>query len=237
MKKDYANFEKYKALGHELYPKTEYFTFDKLDFAYDLAGGFNERLKLLEEVLVQEPNSFKGNLLLAEIIYDTLHSTREGAVLPANAAEIETRMVALFNKAASINPSDITPWLFLGEHFYLKAQAVNDARSKHATEVKARTKPGAMASKEDVAKRDALDKQYLEAMETAREPLEKAGDMFAAKPMSSLDIREKQQYKKIANDVAEIYAYKKVMAKGKPADQAKYTELEKKWNDRYDGIK
>ena len=234
-KKDYANFEKYKALGKELYPKTEYFGFDKLDFAYDLATGFDDRVKLLEEVLATDHNNYKGTLLLAEIMYDTLHSTREGAVQPSNAAELETRMVALFNKAATLKADDITPHLFLGEHFYLKAQAINEQRSAHAKAMQARTKPGQMASKDDIAKRDALDKQYLEALEVAREPLEKAGNMFATK--TSMDMREKQQYKKIANDVAEIYSYKRIMAKGKPADQAKFTAEEKKWNDRYDGIK
>ena len=234
LKKDFSNFEKYKKVGAELYPKTEYFTFDKLDFAYDLATSFDERVKMLEEVLTAEPNNAKGNLLLAEIIYDTLHSSKEGATLPANAAELEARMITLFNKAASLNPADIMPYLFLGEHLYLKAQEVNDARSAHAKAMQARTKPGAKASADDIAKRDQLDKQYLDAMTAAKDPLEKAGEIFAAK---TLDTREKQQYKKIANDLSEIYGYMKVMAKNKPVDQAKYAAEEKKWNDRYDGIK
>ena len=235
LKKDFTNFEKYKAIGASLYPKTEYFTFDKLDFAYDLATSFDERVKMLEEVLTAEPNNAKGNLLLAEIIYDTLNSSRDGAVLPANAAELEARMIALFNKAASLNPGDIMPYLFLGEHLYIKAQQINEARAAHAKAMQARTKPGVKASPEDIAKRDQLDKQYLDAMIAARDPLEKAGEIFAAKKLA--DTREKQQYKKIANDLSEIFGYMKVMAKGKPADQAKYAEQEKKWNDRYDGIK
>ncbi len=235
IKKDYPNFEKYKAIGAGLYPKTEYFTFDKLDFAYDLATSFDERVKMLEDVLASEPNNSKGNLLLAEIIYDTLHSTRDGSVPPANAAELETRMISLFNKAASLNPADIMPYLFLGEHLYIKAQEINDARSAHAKAMQSHTKPGAKASAEDIAKRDQLDKQYLDAMMAAKDPLEKAGEIFAAKKLA--DTREKQQYKKIANDLSEIFGYMKVMAKGKPADQAKYAEQEKKWNDRYDSIK
>ena len=234
LKKDFTNFEKYKAIGASLYPKTEYFTFDKLDFAYDLATSFDERVKMLEEVLTAEPNNAKGNLLLAEILYDTLHSSKDGAALPGNAAELEKRMIELFNKAASLNPTDIMPYLFLGEHLYLKAQEINDARSAHAKATQARTKPGAKASADDIAKRDQLDKQYLDAMIAAKEPLEKAGEIFASK---TLDTREKQQYKKIANDLSEIFGYMKVMAKNKPADQAKYAEQEKKWNERYDGIK
>ena len=50
-------------------------------------------------------------------------------------------------------------------------------------------------------------------------------------------MRDKQQYKKAASYLADIYANKKVNAKGKPADQAKYAAEEKKWNDVYDSIK
>ncbi len=101
--------------------------------------------------------------------------------------------------------------------------------------MKARTKPGAMASKEDIAKRDALDKEYGETLEGAREPYEAAAAIFATK--ADMHTRDKQQYKKAASYLADIYAFKKAMAKGKPADQAKWAAEEKKWNERYDSIK
>jgi len=37
--------------------------------------------------------------------------------------------------------------------------------------------------------------------------------------------------------LADVFAFKKVQAKGKPADQAKYAAEEKKWNDLWDSIK
>jgi hypothetical protein len=86
-----------------------------------------------------------------------------------------------------------------------------------------------------VAKRDALDKEYAETLDGAREPYEKAAAILAAK--DHLEMRDKQQYKKAASYLADIYANKKVNAKGKPADQAKYAAEEKKWNDVYDSIK
>lgn len=59
--------------------------------------------------------------------------------------------------------------------------------------------------------------------------------IFAARP--DIDSRTKQQYKKAASYLADIFAFKKVQSKGKPADLAKYTAEEKKWADRYDSIK
>lgn len=233
--KDIASFEKYKAIGQELFPKSEYFSYDKVDFAVGLALTFEDKMKAIGEVLANDPDNYKANQILGEIIYDTLNSTKEGAVQPANAAELEPKMVAAFMKAAAAKAGNEVPYLFVGDHFINKAVKINEARTAHAADIKARTKPGTMASKEDVAKRDLLDKQYGEALESAREPYEKAAEIFAAR--QTMPLRDKQQYKKACNYLADIYAFKKVQSKSKPADLAKYTAEEKKWNDRYDSIK
>ena len=97
-----------------------------------------------------------------------------------------------------------------------------------------------MLTKEDIAKRDMLDKQYGEALEGAKDPYEKAAAIFASKPKSedkNQALRDRQQYRKVASYLADVSTYKKVQAKGKPADQAKYAAEEKKWNDLYDSIK
>lgn len=234
-KKNMEAFEKYKAMGAELFPKSEYFTFDKVDFAIGLVDGFDDKIKEVETILAKDPDNFKANQVLGEIIYDTLNSTREGAVQPQNAAELEAKMIAAFKKSASLKTDSEIPYLYMGDHFISKAVKVNDARTAHAADMKARTKPGTMASKDDIAKRDQLDKQYGDALELAREPYEKAAEIFAAR--GQLELRDKQQYKKCCNYLADIFAFKKVQSKGKPADLAKYTAEEKKWNDRYDSIK
>lgn len=234
-KKDMAAFEKYKAMGAKFFPKSEYFTYDKVDFAVGLGEGFNEKLKAVEEVLATDPNNYKANEILGELIYDTLNPAKEGSPLPANAAELEPKMVNAFTKAAAAKPGNEVPFLYMGDHFINKAVKVNEARTVFAAELKARTKPGTMASKEDVAKRDLLDKQYGDALESAREPYEKAAEIFAAK--GDMHLKDKQQYKKACNYLADIYSFKKIQAKGKPADQAKYAAEEKKWNERYDSIK
>jgi hypothetical protein len=239
-KRDIAAFEKYKALGKQMFPNSEYFDYDKIDFAVGLETTFQAKVKSLEEMLATDPNNFKANQILGELLYDTLNSRTDGAVLPANASELETKMVNAFHKAAAAKPDSEIPFLYIGDHFINKAVSVNDEREAHAKEMKARTKPGAMASKEDVAKRDMLDKKYSETLDGAREPYEKAAAMFAAKPASTEKNqaqRDKQQYKKVVSYLSDIYANKRINAKGKPADIAKYTAEEKKWNDLYETIK
>jgi hypothetical protein len=115
------SFEKYKAMGAELYPKSEYFTFDKVDFAVGLVDGFDDKVKEVETVLAKDPENFKANQVLGEIIYDTLNSTREGAVLPSNAAELEIKMINAFKKSAAAKPNSEIPYLYMGDHFINKA--------------------------------------------------------------------------------------------------------------------
>ncbi|MBI3140076.1 MAG: hypothetical protein HYZ15_15985 [Sphingobacteriales bacterium] len=235
-KKDMTAFEKYKAMGKDLYPKSDYFNYDKIDFAVGLMDNFNDKLAALEQVMATDPDNQKANQVLGEIIYDTLNPKGDNPpAAPANAAELEKKMITAFNKSANGKPGYEIPYLYIGDHFINKATRVNERREAHTKDMKARTKPGTMSSKEDVAKRDALDKEYGETLEGAREPYEKAAAILAAK--DHLETRDKQQYKKAASYLADIFAFKKIMAKGKPADQAKYAAEEKKWNDVYESIK
>jgi len=206
-KKDMVNFEKYKALGKELYPNSDFFTYDKTDFAVGLESNFAAKMKALEEVLAKDPGNYKANLSLGQLIYDTLNSKVEGAVLPANAPELEKRMVEAFNKAAEAQPDTELPYLVIGDYFV-------------------------MLQAEKVKK---TDKKYGEYLESGREPYEKAAAIFAKK--SNLSATDKQQYKKAAGFLEDIYNYKKEQAKGKPAEIAKYSAEAKKWGDLYASIK
>ena len=206
-KKDMAAFEKYKALGKELYPKSEFFTYDKTDFAVGLESDFNAKLKSVEEVLSKDPTNYKANLSLGQLIYDTLNSKVEGAVPPANADELEKRMVAAFNAAGEAKGDEQLPYLVVGDYFVmLKAEKVKKS-----------------------------DKKYGEYLEAGRVPYEKAAAIFAKK--TNLSGSDKQQYKKAAGFLEDIYNYKKEQAKGKPAEIAKYTAEAKKWGDLYLSIK
>lgn len=206
-KNDMANFEKYKDIGKELYPNSEFFTYDRTDFAVGLDNNFDKKMKSLEEVLAKDPNNYKANLSLGQLIYDTLNPKVEGSPLPANAAELEKRMVEAFNKAGESKPDEALPYLVVGDYFVmLQAEKVKKS-----------------------------DKKYGEYLEAGREPYEKAAAVFAKK--TNLNASDKQQYKKAAGFLEDIYNYKKEQAKGKPADIAKYTAEAKKWGDLYLSIK
>lgn len=235
-KKNIPAFEKYKAAGAELYPKSEFFTFDKVDFAVGLATNFNDKLKAVEEILASDPASFKGNQVLGEIIYDTLNPRNDAAPLPSNADELEKKMITAFTRAAAAKPDYENPFIYMGDHFINKAVKVDAERTAHAADMKTRTKPGQPNSKEDIAKRDALDNKYGAALEMARDPYEKAVQIFQAR--ASLSPRDKQQYKKAVSYLGDIASFKKIQAKNKKSpDAAKYEAEEKKWIDLWESIK
>jgi len=239
-KKNMEGFEKYKKLGKEVFPKSDYFDFDKVDFAVGLVNTFTEKLAAIDEVLASDPTNFKANQVLGEIIFDTLNPRDEGMVLPENYNELEKKMIDAFSRSSKARPDYEIPLLYVGDHYINKASRVEEKRNKHAQDMKARTKPGTMASKEDVAKRDALDKEYGETMEGAKDPYLAAAAIFADRATKGeLETRDKQQYKKVTSYLSEIYGLKKVMAnKAKNlADKAKWEAEEKKWNERYESIK
>ena len=208
-KKDMAGFEKYKALGKELYPQSEFFTYDKTDFAVGLETSFDSKMKSLEEVLAKDPTNYKANLSMGQLIYDTLNSKVEGAVPPANADELEKKMVAAFIAAGEAKGDEALPYLVIGDYFVmLKAEKLKKS-----------------------------DKKYGEYLEAGRVPYEKAAAVFSKKGTASLNGSDRQQYKKAAGFLEDIYNFKKEQAKGKPADIAKYTAEAKKWGDLYLSIK
>lgn len=234
-KKDFASFEKYKALGKELYPQSEFFTFDNVDFALGLVETLAGKLKALDEVLAKEPDNYKALEWVGETIYRAFNPLKGDEPEPFDTSALEQKMIAAFTKASTLRPDSLDAYLFLGGHYFTKAEKINEQRTAHTADMKKRTKPGIPFSKEDVAKRDLLDKQYGEALETIRIPYEKAAALFALK--TNLSIKDKSQYRNLAGELADIYMYKKNLAKGKPDEYSKYEALEKKWNEKYESIK
>lgn len=211
-KNDMVLFEKYKKIGASAYPASEYFKYDKIDFAVGLEENFNAKMKALEKILLTDAGSYKANEVMGELIYDVLNPTDTTKKLPANAAELEKKMIDAFKKAALAKPDAESPFLFMGDHFIDKAVRINDARNKLLS---------------DVAKAAALEKDYAVALYAAKEPYEKAAAIFAAR--STLANKDKLQYKKAANYLADIASYKKMKAKGNAAEQKKWVDEEAKW--------
>ncbi len=229
-KSDNANFEKYKAIGKELYPQSEFFTYSMLDFAVGGSSNFNERLASLEKHVNSNPEDYKANITLAEIIYDTLDSRKANAVPPGNAEELETKMLAALNKASSLKPEEMQPYLLLGDHYLLKSEKFRDAMVTAETNV---TKKGAKATADDKAQLAEAKKTYGANYDLAKTNYEKAAEIFAKMP--NLDAGQKRSYRAIAGNLAEYYSYKIEDSKG--ADRDKFIALEKKWDDIFSKLR
>ncbi|MEE6187904.1 hypothetical protein PIECOFPK_01974 [Mycovorax composti] len=229
-KNDSENFEKYKALGKELYPDSEFFTYSMLDFALGSSSDFNERLASLEKHIASNPDDYRANLALAEIIYDTIDSRKEGAVRPDNYDELETKMINALKKAASLKPEEVQPYLLMGDHYLLKSEKFREAMIAAETEV---TKKGSKATAQDKQKYADAKKAYNEVYDLAKDSYEKAAELYGKMPQ--LDANQKRSYRVIAGNLAEYYSYKIEDAKG--ADRDKFAAQEKKWDDLFSKLK
>ncbi len=218
-KGDMTNFEKYKAIGGEMYPKSEFFTYDQVDFAVGLETDWNKKFEKLNEQLKNDPTNYKANLAVVELAFDALQQT----------------MVTALDNMIKAKPDDELAYLIKGDHFVNESIIFDKKREEHAADMKKRTKPGSSASKEDIAKRDQLDTEYARIFEKSLEPYEKACEIYAKK--GTLNANDKQQYKKAAGYLGDIYTMKSVRSKGKPADISKFDALAKKWNDLYGSIR
>ena len=233
--KDYTAFEKYKALSEEVFPASGYFKFDKVDFAVGLVSDFSSKQKALEELLLNDPNDYKANEVLGELIYDTLNPKDDQAALPANADVLEKKMVAAFKKVAAAKPGFENPFIYVGDHFINKAVPVNRELQAQEKAIDDKTKAGGVVSKADIAKKTALYSKYGGFLQQAGEPYEKAAQIFSQK--SSLTSVDKKQYKKVVSYLIDIASFRKSQNKNNPAGADKYAAEEKKWNDLWESIK
>jgi hypothetical protein len=244
VKNDQENFEKYRLLGKELYPQSEYFTYNLLDFALGTSTDLNQKISNLEKILASNPNDYATQLALAEAIYDTLNSLKEGAVLPANADELETKMLNALNKCNEINPDEIQPTLLFVGHYLGKQEKLNeDMRAAEREVIKTESeviKKGAKATADikkkfaDTKKNFADTKATHDAVyEQAKENMLKVVDKYSKKP--NLTPQEKRSYYNIVGYLAEYYSYKREGAKG--AELTKIVAEETKYNKLYDELK
>jgi len=230
MKQDQANFEKFKALGKELYPANDFFNYNLLDFAVGGTSDFNQKLVNLEKMIASNPNDYKTHLALAEAIFDTLNSRKEGAVLPANYDELEAKMLAALNKASGISANELQPVLLLGDHFINKSEKLGDQMRPIETDL---IKKGSKATAADKQKLTDIKAKYDGAYDLAKDNFEKAANMFAAK--GTLDAVQKRQYRIIVGNLAQYYSYKREGAKG--AELNKIVAQETKYNNLYDQLR
>lgn len=230
MKQDQANFDKYRALGKELYPNNEFFNYNLLDFAVGGTSDFNQKITNLEKMISSNPNDYKAQLALAEAIFDTLNSRKEGAVLPANFDELESKMLGALNKAKELSPNELQPLLLLGDHYITKAERIGDEMRPIETEL---IKKGAKATAADKQKLADIKAKYDATYDMAKDNFQIIATKFAA--MGNLDAVQKRQYRIIVGNLAQYYSYKRESAKG--AELNKIIAEETKYNNLYDQLR
>lgn len=237
-KDDAANFNKYKALGKELYPKSEYFTFEEIDFIMSLEDEA-EKTKRIEAKIAKEPSNLELLQNYGFILFDKLNAEDISGI--TNYAEMEQKMITYLSQAGDKKPDDGKPYYYLGNHFINKAVKVNANISKVSDEIRkanSAAKPDKSGKlppppKELTDKRDALKKQYSDEVDKGLPYLLKSADAYGKH--TDLKGMELQNYKRLVDQLILIYGDKKAATKV-PADKAKFEAEEKKWNAVYTKI-
>jgi len=232
--KKYDDFDKYRALGKKMYPESDYFSYDKTDFAVGLAQGFYEQIKALELVIAKDPTNYKANLSLGQIIFDTIHHRNENVVKLQDEKAMAQKMVEAFDRAKDANPDDEIAYIYVGNHYINKSIDVNDARTKFNREMKTKYKPGAAFSAADKAQKEKYDADYAMYLNQAKPYYLKAAEIFGKKP--KLENVQTRQYKNVSGYLADIANLNKELSKSK-ADIAKYEAEATKWDNVYSSLK
>lgn len=237
-KDDAAGFEKYRSLGKELYPKSEYFTYTELDFIMSMEDEA-EREKRIEAKIAKEPGNIELMQNYGFILFDKLNADESKPV--ANYAELEQKMINYLSQAGDKKTDDGKPYYYLGNHFVNKGVKINQDISKVTDEIKkanATAKPDKTGKlppppKELTDKREALKKAYNDEIDKGLPFLLKSAEAYG----KHADIKgmELQNYKRLVDQLILIYGDKKIASKV-PADKAKFEAEEKKWNAIYTKI-
>ncbi|MFL5808101.1 MAG: hypothetical protein ACJ749_01190, partial [Flavisolibacter sp.] len=99
-KKDEANFKKYVALGHEVFPKDPYFLTIKIDWARE-NNNYPELFSTYEELIAMQPDSLNNSLSYASEMFDYLfikNADTKPADYEATASKIETQINKTLSK-------------------------------------------------------------------------------------------------------------------------------------------
>lgn len=233
-----ADFEKYRALGKEIYPNTEYFTYTEDDFIMGMEDEVEKR-KRIEAKIAANPNDPELAENYGLILFETLNDPEKKV---DNYDELEQKMITNLSKAGDLKPNDGKPYFYLGNHYVNKGVAINQEIDKVTDEIKkanASAKPDPKTGKlppppkELTAKRDELRAKYDAEIDKGIPYLKKSAEAYGRNP--DLKGIDKQNYKRVADQLIIIYE-NKARATKVPADKAKFDAEAKKWSDIYSKI-
>lgn len=238
-KDDIAGFEAMRKRGQELYPTVQYFTYSDLDFILEMADE-TKKFKKIDDKIAREPNNIDVMQTYGFLLFNKLNVDSAAEKISNYDAE-EVKMIDLLAKVGDANPNEGTPLFYAGSHFWNKALKVKDqigfindtirifnTNAKPDKTGKTPPPPKALTDRRDNFRKiqeGYLDKS-LPYLLKAVPGLEKS---------SVKGKTEIQTYKRLIDQLIEIYSNKRQFAK-LPADKAKFETEEKKWDAVYTKI-
>jgi hypothetical protein len=231
-----ASFEAIRKQGQQLYPKQEYFTYTDVDFIMEIQD-MNKKFKKVEEKIARDPQNIDLIQTYGFLLFNRLNEDSAETKL-SNYADQESKMIEMLSKAGVGKPDDGTSYYYAGSHYFNKALKIGDSIRNINDDVrrfnstvkpdktgKTPPPPKALTDKRDNFRKDQ-DAQFDKALPfllKAQPAIEKA----ATKSKGDM-----QSYKKLIDQLIEIYSNKRQFAK-LPADKTKFEAEEKKWDAVY----
>ena len=235
-KDDMAGFEKMRKAGLDLYPKIQYFTFSDLDFILEMEDE-GKKFKKIEEKITREPNNIDVIQTYGFLLFNKLNSDSATEKVPNYESE-EIKMIDLLAKAGEGKPDEGTAFFYAGSHYWNKALRVKDqiglindtVRTFNASVKPDKTGKTPPPPKALTDRRDNYRKLQEMNVDKALPFLLKS--VPGIEKSSAKGKTEMQTYKRLVDQLIEIYSSKRQLAK-LPADKAKFEAEEKKWDALY----
>jgi hypothetical protein len=235
-KDDVAGFEKMRKAGLELYPKIQYFTYSDLDFILEMEDE-GKKFKKIEEKISREPNNIDVIQTYGFLLFNKLNADSATEKVPNYEAE-EVKMTEMLAKAGEGKPDEGTSFFYAGSHYWNKALRVKDqiglvndtVRIFNASVKPDKTGKTPPPPKALTDRRDNLRKLQEMNVDKALPFLLKS--VPGIEKSSAKGKTEMQTYKRLVDQLIEIYSNKRQLAK-LPADKAKFEAEEKKWDALY----
>lgn len=235
-KDDMECFEQMKATGKALYPNIQYFTYSDLDFILEIEDE-NKKFKKLDEKISKDPGNIELTQTYGFLLFNKLNAPGVSEN-DQNYAADEAKMVDFLTKVGEAKPDDGNSFFYAGSHYWNRALRTKDQiglindtiriANSNAKPDKAGKLPPPPKALTD--RRDNLRKLQEADLDKSLPYLLKSKN--ALEVSSSKGKVEMQTFKRLIDQLIEIYSTKRQLAK-LPADKSKYEAEEKKWDALY----
>jgi hypothetical protein len=235
-KDDMECFEKMKAYGKELYPNIQYFTYTDLDFILEIENE-EKKFKKLDAKLSKDAGNIELIQTYGFLLFNKLNAEGASEKVVNYTAE-EAKMVELLTKVGDAKPDDGNAYFYAGSHFWNKALRTKDQIGLINDTIRI---ANSNAKPDKTGKLPPPPKALTDRRDNFRKLQEADLDkslpylLKATKPLEATSTKgkvEMQTFKRLIDQLIEIYSTKRQLAK-LPADKTKYEAEEKKWDALY----